>query len=128
MDDLLSLWMLHAAPLWRQNLTKALSRQGLCELEARILVQLGASSAPELQKSLGAALATEPSTLARALQRLESQGLLLRHPDRADRRALSVALTEEGQAFHGVLLRTVRQAFRELYGPEGRTQPIPFLG
>jgi len=76
MDDDFGLWMLHAAPLWRQNLSRALSRQGLCELDARILQTLTSKSDPLLQKTLGAVLRSEPSTLARSLQRLEHRDML----------------------------------------------------
>ena len=76
MDDDFGLWMLHAAPLWRQNLTRVLARQGLAELEARILHKLDVEEGPLLQKALGAALVTEPSTLARSLQRLEHRDML----------------------------------------------------
>ena len=115
MDDESGLWMLHAAPPWRQNLTRTLARQGLCELDARILHTLAYKSAPLLQKTLGAALGEEPSTLARSLQRLEQGGFLTRTPDKADRRAFAVGLTAQGTEIAITLQGIVRDAFAELF-------------
>ena len=115
MDDDFDLWMLHAAPLWRQNLSRALSRQGLCELDERILQTLTSKSDPLLQKTLGAVLRSEPSTLARSLQRLEHRGFLTRTPDKADRRAFTVGLTAQGTEIAITLQGILRDAFAELF-------------
>lgn len=128
MDDELGLWMLHAAPLWRQNLVRVLGRQGLSELEARILHKLALEAGPLLQKGLGAALATEPSTLARSLQRLEHRGLLKRSADKSDRRAFTVALPPEGAEAAQNLQHTIRANLNQLIGPDVCTQVKTHLG
>jgi DNA-binding MarR family transcriptional regulator len=120
--------MLHAAPLWRQNLVRVLARQGLSELEARILHKLAVEAGPVLQKGLGAALVTEPSTLARSLQRLEHRGLLKRSADKSDRRAFTVALTSEGAEAAQNLQHTIRAKLNQLIGPDVCTQAKTLLG
>ena len=128
MDDHLGLWMLHAAPLWRQNLVRVLARQGLSELEARILHKLAAEEAPMLQKGLGVALVTEPSTLARSLQRLEHRGMLKRAADKTDRRAFTVALTPEGAEAAQNLEHALRANLTQLFDIAGCVQLEGFLG
>ena len=128
MDDDFGLWMLHAAPLWRQNLVRFLARQGLSELEARILHKLALQAGPLLQKGLGAALVTEPSTLARSLQRLEHRGLLKRSADKADRRAFTVALTSEGAEAAQNLKHTLRANLNQIFDADVYTHVKTLLG
>lgn len=54
----------------------------------------GAARQSELIQSLG----LDPSTVTKMLQRLEQCGYVRRSPDPADRRAVLVEATEEGQA------------------------------
>ena len=49
-------------------------------------------------RELSSLLQLEPATLSPLLKRLEASGLLVRERDRNDERALSVTLTEEGEA------------------------------
>lgn len=128
MDDDFGLWMLHAAPLWRQNLTRILARQGLAELEARILHKLDVEEGPLLQKDLGAALATEPSTLARSLQRLEHRDMLKRSADKTDRRAFTVALTPHGVEAAQNLKHMLRTNFTQVFESAGGAPVKAFLG
>ena len=128
MDDDFGLWMLHAAPLWRQTLTRVLARDGLSELEARILHKLAVEAGPLLQKGLGAALFTEPSTLARSLQRLEHRGMLKRSADKTDRRAFTVALTPKGAEAAQNLQHTLRANLTQVFEYEGCAPVKAFLG
>ena len=128
MDDDFGLWMLHAAPLWRQYLTRVLAREGLSELEARILHKLALEAGPLLQKSLGAAFVTEPSTLARSLQRLEHRGLLKRSADKTDRRAFTVALTPQGAEAAHSIRHMVRANLNQLFDTDICTQIKTHLG
>jgi DNA-binding MarR family transcriptional regulator len=81
-----------------------------------------------LQKGLGAALVTEPSTLARSLQRLEHRGLLKRSADKADRRAFTVALTPEGAEAAHNLKHTLRDNLNQILDTNVYTHVKTLLG
>jgi MarR family transcriptional regulator for hemolysin len=59
------------------------------------------------QLELARALDIESPTLTRHLDGLENAGLVTRERDPADRRAIRVALTEEGHTKHAELLQAV---------------------
>jgi DNA-binding MarR family transcriptional regulator len=63
----------------------------------RALVVL-ASRGPQRLVDLAGALGVTPSTAGRMGDRLVRKGLIRRHRDRADRRAVKVSLTEAGRA------------------------------
>jgi DNA-binding MarR family transcriptional regulator len=59
---------------------------------------VAADSQPGIdQRSLGAMIAFDRSTIGDVIQRLEHRGLLRRENDRSDRRAKNVFLTDEGR-------------------------------
>jgi DNA-binding MarR family transcriptional regulator len=62
----------------------------------RALVVL-ASRGPQRMAGLAAALAVTPSTAGRMCDRLVRKGLIRRHRDRGDRRAVQVAVTPAGR-------------------------------
>jgi DNA-binding MarR family transcriptional regulator len=62
----------------------------------RALVVL-ASRGPQRMTGLAAALAVTPSTAGRMCDRLVRKGLIRRHQDRSDRRAVQVSVTAEGR-------------------------------
>ena len=66
------------------------------------------------QLELARALDIEGPTLTRHLDGLERAGLVRRTRDRADRRAISVELTEAGEAKHAELLHAVIDFNRRL--------------
>jgi len=65
------------------------------------------SGAWRSQNDLAAAVGIEGPTLTRHLDALERHGLVRRHQDPADRRAVVVELTDEGHATHARLLEVV---------------------
>ena len=66
------------------------------------------------QHELARALRIEGPTLTRHLDGLEEDGLVVRRRDAADRRAVSVELTDLGRAKHAELLRAVQAFNRRL--------------
>jgi MarR family transcriptional regulator, transcriptional regulator for hemolysin len=67
---------------------------------------------PSTQVDLARAVGVEGPTLTRHLDTLEAAGLVERHRDTGDRRAVRVQLTDAGVQLHGVLLKTA-MAFNE---------------
>ncbi|MFI9505497.1 MarR family winged helix-turn-helix transcriptional regulator [Nocardia sp. NPDC052566] len=77
---------------------------------AGLLRKAGLTAGPELllmvlwdrdgrsQAELGKALGLDPSTITAKVKTLERDGLIVRTPDPADRRAMVVSLTEKGAA------------------------------
>jgi MarR family transcriptional regulator for hemolysin len=57
------------------------------------------------QHSIARALGIEGATLTRHLDALEEAGLVVRHRDGQDRRAIRVEPTDEGRELHGRLLQ-----------------------
>ena len=59
------------------------------------------------QLELARAIGIEGPTLTRHLDSLEESGLVVRHRDTGDRRAVRVELTEAGEQLHAALLKGV---------------------
>ncbi|HVG88843.1 MAG TPA: MarR family transcriptional regulator [Gaiellales bacterium] len=59
------------------------------------------------QQDLARAVGIEGPTLTRHVDAMEHDGLVTRHRDTGDRRAVRVELTEAGEALHAELLRAV---------------------
>lgn len=60
---------------------------------------------PRTQLDLARAVGVEGPTLTRHIDTLEAAGLVERHRDTGDRRAVRVVLTDAGVQLHGVLLK-----------------------
>lgn len=70
---------------------------GLTTTKARALAVLAVIEAP-LIRELAVYAVTDPSTLSRALDQLDGEGLIDRVPDEADSRAIRVRITQDGRA------------------------------
>ncbi|HKS45013.1 MAG TPA: MarR family transcriptional regulator [Amycolatopsis sp.] len=70
---------------------------GLTHPQYLVLLALW-DKAPRSVKDLSEVLRAEPATLSPLLKRLEAQGYVSRRRNRADERALTVDLTEQGRA------------------------------
>jgi DNA-binding MarR family transcriptional regulator len=83
-----------------RDLATALERQlaphDVTAQQAALLLRVRRSSGPVSPSSLIAALGTDTAGMTRLLDRLESKGLIERHPNPDDRRSVLVALTPEG--------------------------------
>ncbi|MEU8778213.1 MarR family transcriptional regulator [Streptomyces sp. NPDC048606] len=72
----------------------AAARHQLTGAQARVLTLLAVEPLP--MRRIARKLRCEPSNVTGIIDRLESRGLVARHPDPADRRVKLAALTEEG--------------------------------
>lgn len=97
-------------------LREDLARLGLTTPKARALSVLTVIEAP-LIRELAIYAVTDPSTLSRALDQLEAEGLVRREPCAADSRATRVHLTGAGRA-----------AFERLWPQMARAQEALFRG
>lgn len=82
----------------RRRHAAALEPLGLSPWQSRALRTVGRSDAPLRLVDLAERLRIAPRSATEVVDALESDGLLQRTPDPADRRATLVALTDAGQA------------------------------
>jgi MarR family transcriptional regulator, transcriptional regulator for hemolysin len=89
--------------LWRARLDKKMRPHGLTQARWVVLMYLQRGADGQQQKALAAFVGIEGPTLVHILDKLESQGLIERRQDEADRRGKTVHLTDEGWRMIGVL-------------------------
>ncbi|NQV60661.1 MAG: winged helix DNA-binding protein [Alphaproteobacteria bacterium] len=91
------------ARLWRARLDKKMRPHGLTQARWVVLMYLQRGADGQQQKALAGFVGIEGPTLVHILDKLESQGLIERRQDEADRRGKTVHLTDEGWRMIGVL-------------------------
>ncbi|MGW3992511.1 MarR family winged helix-turn-helix transcriptional regulator [Amycolatopsis sp. NPDC004772] len=95
-----------------RNLAEAerpvLDGHGLSMWQYVVLTALAAGSAPS-QLVLAQQIRYDKTRLIALLDALESEGLVIREPDPADRRARVVRLTREGGARHAAVRAAIRE-------------------
>ncbi|ACI51567.1 transcriptional regulator, MarR family [Gluconacetobacter diazotrophicus PA1 5] len=96
----------HLGAAWRRQIDHDLRDFGLTEATWRPILYLGQLPAPVRQTALARVLDIEAPSLARLLDVLERQGLIVRIRDEEDRRSNLVRLTRQGHAIE----QQVRQA------------------
>ncbi|MDQ0376444.1 MarR family winged helix-turn-helix transcriptional regulator [Amycolatopsis thermophila] len=69
------------------------------------------------QLALATAIGYDKTRLIRLLDELAREGLIVREPDPADRRAHTVRLTPDGEARHAAVKADIRALEEELLGP-----------
>jgi len=81
----------------RRVFDDGMSACGLTLARTKVLaqLQLGGAARPSV---LAVEFGVAPRTITELVDTLERDGLVVRHPDPTDRRALLVALTSEGEA------------------------------
>ncbi|MBE0455468.1 MarR family winged helix-turn-helix transcriptional regulator [Roseovarius autotrophicus] len=87
---------------WRAASWQTVAERGLNPAQAEILGHL-ARRGPARQVSLAAALGVSAASLSDSVASLLAKGLVARHPDPKDGRAVRVALTETGAALQAAL-------------------------
>jgi len=100
--------LLAISRLWRDAIDRRLAPHGLGNAAWRALWHLQAAGASPVQAELAGRMGIERPTLARLLDRMERDGLVVRVPDPADRRANRVEATAAGRA----LMTPVDEAIR----------------
>ncbi|MBS0986248.1 MarR family winged helix-turn-helix transcriptional regulator [Acetobacter thailandicus] len=84
------------ARLWRHILNIRLLPYGLTDATWQPLLELKRQNRPMHQKDIAEALFLDKSSVVRTLRNLEQQGLITRVPDKNDRRAHYIVITDEG--------------------------------
>jgi MarR family transcriptional regulator, organic hydroperoxide resistance regulator len=103
------LWAVdHGLQAVSKRMQRTLGVTGPQRLVVRVLGRLPGVSAGEV----AAILHVHPSTLTGVLRRLEADGLVTRHADRADRRRTVLHLTAKGRRIDTVQVGTVEAAVR----------------
>ncbi|WP_231119129.1 MarR family winged helix-turn-helix transcriptional regulator [Rhodovulum sp. MB263] len=87
----------HMARLFAVALTRRIAPLGLMPGQFMVLLELWREDGLT-QRDLVERLDVEQATIANTLNRMERDGLILREPDAADRRARRVRLTERARA------------------------------
>jgi len=90
-------FLLHdVARLSRRNMDRRIRPLGLTQTQWRVLIRL--SITPGLRQiELADLMELQPISVARLIDRMESAGLVKRHPAPSDRRAFNLHLTEKAQ-------------------------------
>ncbi len=84
------------ARLWRSRLDEKMRPHGLTQARWVVMMHMRREADGYQQKALARFVGIEGPTLVHILDNLESQGLIERRPDEADRRGKTVHLTDEG--------------------------------
>lgn len=82
---------------YNASFREEMAQMGLTTPKARTLAVLSVADGP-LIRELAVYTVTEQSTLSRALDQMQADGLIRREPDPADSRAVRVFITEAGRA------------------------------
>ena len=112
------------ALFWRAGAWQAAAGQGLHPTQAELLPPLVRRGA-ERQVDLAAMLGVTPASLSDSVASLVAKGLVARHPDARDRRAVLVGLTYAGRRVQAALPRApeaLAEALSDL--PAGDRGPL----
>lgn len=101
-DDYLAYLLARTSELVSEGFHARLKEQGISVTIWRLLSSL--SERPRTVGELAALALLQPSTTSKALDRLETQGLISRSPDPDSRRVVVVTLTEAGREMTDRLL------------------------
>ncbi|MFJ6619551.1 MarR family winged helix-turn-helix transcriptional regulator [Kitasatospora sp. NPDC091335] len=100
----------------RGRLAERLAERGLRLWDMAVLAAL-ADFGPQAQRDLVRRLAIDPSDLAKVADRLAAAGYVERARDRADRRRVSVSVTDDGRALLAELDALARAVQDEVLAP-----------
>ncbi|WP_316528870.1 MarR family winged helix-turn-helix transcriptional regulator [Kitasatospora brasiliensis] len=100
----------------RGRFAERLAERGLRLWDMAVLAAL-ADFGPQAQRDLAARLAIDPSDLAKVADQLAAAGYVQRARDQADRRRVSVSVTEAGRALLAELDAQARAVQDEVLAP-----------
>ncbi len=108
--------LLHQAySLIYKNLDQAMTKTGISQAQASVLVVLKSVGRPLPLSRLARLLVQEAQSVTSLVDRLESRGLVRRVPDGRDRRVINVQLTGEGESLFGQIYPEARQGITEVF-------------
>jgi len=108
------------------SLREDLAKLGLTTPQMRTLAVLSVIDGPVISK-LAVYAVIEQSTLSRALDALEANGLVRRTPDPDDSRATRIWITDEGRAAFETLWPTMRLSYERMFAGIGREEQASFV-
>jgi DNA-binding MarR family transcriptional regulator len=94
--------LLHAAHALEDRVEATLQKAGLSTPKFSVLSALMASGEPLSLSELASRLSCVRSNMTQLVDRLETEGLVRRVDDPADRRVVKAAITDDGRAKHAV--------------------------
>ena len=110
-------WLLLSQVYWMSY--KLLERRfyhlGVSASQARVLLVLYDAGAPVKPSLVAALLFQETQSITGILHRIESRGWVRRHPDRNDRRAVGLELTEKGRRVSEQIIDVSDRLYAELF-------------
>jgi DNA-binding MarR family transcriptional regulator len=108
--------LLHQAySLIYKNLDQAMTKAGISQAQASVLVVLKSVGRPLPLSRLARLLVQEAQSVTSLVDRLESRNLVRRVPDGRDRRVINVQLTSEGEALFEQIFPDARQGITEVF-------------
>ncbi len=108
--------LLHQAySLIYKNLDQAMTKAGISQAQASVLVVLKSVGRPLPLSRLARLLVQEAQSVTSLVDRLESRGLVRRVPDGRDRRVINVQLTPDGEALFEQIYPEARQGISEIF-------------
>jgi DNA-binding MarR family transcriptional regulator len=107
--------LLHQAySLIYKNLDQSMTKAGISQAQASVLVVLKSVGRPLPLSRLARLLVQEAQSVTSLVDRLENRGLVRRVPDSRDRRVINVQLTGDGESLFGALYPEARQGISEI--------------
>ena len=112
---------------YNASLREEMAGLGLSVPKMRALAVLAVVEAP-LIRELAVYAVTDPSTLSRALDQLQSEGLIRREADATDSRAVRVIITDAGRAAFEALWPHMAQANARMFRGISEEERRAFVG
>ncbi|WP_421848884.1 MarR family winged helix-turn-helix transcriptional regulator [Oricola sp.] len=112
---------------YNESLREEMVERGLTTPKARTLAVLSVNDGL-LIRDLSVYTVTEQSTLSRALDQLQSDGLVRRETDTLDQRAVRVFLTDDGRAAFEALWPQMSAAYSRMFRGITEDERAAFIG
>ncbi|GAB4347548.1 MAG: MarR family transcriptional regulator [Oricola sp.] len=111
---------------YNASLREEMAKLGLTTPKARTLAVLSVNDGLPI-RDLAVYTVTEQSTLSRALDRLQADGLVRREADPSDNRSVRVFITEEGRAAFEVLWPHMAAAYARMFRGVDENERLAFI-
>jgi DNA-binding MarR family transcriptional regulator len=111
---------------YNASLREEMAELGLSTPKARALAVLSVNDGL-LIRDLSVFAVTEQSTLSRALDRLQADGLVRREADSSDNRAVRVFITDAGRAAFEVLWPHMASAYARMFRGVAEDERLAFI-
>ena len=112
-------WLHHAALAWRAELDSRLRDLGLTPTQFLLLASAGwleHEGGPPTQQDVARQAGADRMMTSKVVRALEERGLLARHADESDGRALRLTLTAAGRDLTARAIKVAQQLDAEFFG------------